>query len=66
MVKVTGGMGRPKTGKLKVSVGYRDGYIGEGQISYGGSGALERARLGLEIVREAFQANGTGIQRSPI
>jgi hypothetical protein len=49
-VCVLGGHGRKKSGKLKVSVGYRDGYIGEGQISYGGPGAQGRARLALEIV----------------
>jgi hypothetical protein len=37
---------------LKVSVGYADGFIGEGQISYGGPGAVARARLALDIVRE--------------
>jgi hypothetical protein len=51
-VRVTGGRGKAPTGTLKASVGYVDGYIGEGQISYAGPGALERARLALEIVRE--------------
>lgn len=54
-VEVTGGTGREKTGMLKVSVGYRDSFIGEGQISYGGPGALERAKLALEIVRQRFR-----------
>ena len=53
-VVVTGGTGRKKTGMLKVSVGYRDSYIGEGQISYGGPGALQRARLAQEIVQQRF------------
>jgi hypothetical protein len=35
-----------------VSVGYADGYIGEGLISYGGPGAVARASLALDIVRE--------------
>jgi hypothetical protein len=30
---------------LKVTVGYRAGWIGEAQVSYGGPGAAERARL---------------------
>jgi Acyclic terpene utilisation family protein AtuA len=51
-VRVQGGRGGPKTGTLKVSVGYIDSYIGEGQISYAGPGALERGRLALNVVRE--------------
>jgi hypothetical protein len=49
-VQVSGGAGRPRPERLKVSVGYRDGFIGEGQISYAGPGALARGRLALEIV----------------
>jgi Acyclic terpene utilisation family protein AtuA len=51
-VRVQGGRGAPRTGTLKISVGYIDGYIGEGQISYAGPGALERGRLALNVVRE--------------
>ena len=51
-VRVSGGSGTPATGLLKVSVGYVDGYVGEGQMSYAGPGALARARLALAIVRE--------------
>ncbi len=54
-VEVTGGTGRKKTGMLKVSVGYRDSFIGEGQISYGGPGALERAKLAQEIIKQRFR-----------
>ena len=51
-VRVSGGRGTMRTDTLKVSVGYEDGFIGEGSISYGGPGAVARARLALEIVRE--------------
>lgn len=51
-VRVTGGRGSVRTDTLKVSVGYADGFIGEGLISYGGPGAAARARLALDIVRE--------------
>ena len=51
-VRVSGGRGTPRTPTLKVSVAYTDGFIGDGQISYAGPGALARARLALEIVRE--------------
>jgi hypothetical protein len=35
---------------LKVSLAVRDGFVGEGQISYAGTGAVDRARLAAEIV----------------
>jgi hypothetical protein len=49
-VAVDGATGRPRPDLLKVSLGYRDGYIGEGQIAYAGTGAVARARLAAEIV----------------
>jgi hypothetical protein len=51
-----GGSARPPT--LKVSVGYVDSFIGEGQISYAGPGALARGRLALDIVRERLKLTG--------
>ncbi|MBR8129689.1 acyclic terpene utilization AtuA family protein [Burkholderia ambifaria] len=57
-VRVTGGRGTARPETLKVSVAYVDGHIGEGQISYGGPGALARARLALDIVRERLALTG--------
>ena len=57
-VRVEGARGAPKTGSLKVSVGYIDSYVGEGQISYAGPGALARGRLALDIVRERLALTG--------
>jgi hypothetical protein len=57
-VRVSGGKGAPKTGLLKTSVGYIDGYVGEGQIAYAGPNAVARARLALEIVRERLALTG--------
>jgi hypothetical protein len=57
-VRVSGGRGTKRTGTLKVSVGYVDSYIGEGQISYAGPGALARGRLAIEIVRERLKLTG--------
>ncbi|WP_175820078.1 acyclic terpene utilization AtuA family protein [Burkholderia sp. BCC0419] len=57
-VRVTGGRGAARPDTLKVSVAYVDGWIGEGQISYGGPGALARARLALDIVRERLPLTG--------
>ena len=51
-VRVTGGAGRPRPEKLKVSVGYHDGYVGEAQISYAGPGAVARAELARQILDE--------------
>lgn len=51
-VEVTGATGHPRPDTLKVSMGYREGFIGEGQISYGGPGALARGRLALEIIQQ--------------
>src|SRR5690606_20796102 len=54
-VAVAGATGRARPDQLKVSLGYRDGFVGEGQISYAGPGAVARGRLALEIVRERFK-----------
>ena len=45
LVRVRGGTGRMRPATLKVSIGFRDGCIGEGQISYAGPNALPRAEL---------------------
>ena len=57
-VRVSGGRGSRRTDTLKVSVGYVDSFIGEGQISYAGPGALARGRLALDIVRERLKLTG--------
>ena len=54
-VRVQGVAGHERPPSLKVSVGYRDGYVGEGQISYAGPGAVERARLALDVVAERLR-----------
>jgi len=63
-VRITGGRGSPRTDTLKTSVAYVDGFIGEGQISYAGPGAVARARLALDIVRERLAL--TGVQTSEL
>lgn len=50
-VFVDGGRGEARPDLLKVSVGYRAGFTFEGEISYAGTGAVDRARLACEIVR---------------
>lgn len=55
LVAVKGFAGSPRPETLKVSIGYVDSYIGEGQISYGGPGAVGRGNLALEIVKERLR-----------
>ena len=61
-IKVTGGKGQPKTEFLKASIGYVDSYMGEGQISYAGPGAVNRGKLALEIVEERLKLIGVQYQ----
>lgn len=58
VVQVVGGTGSKKPQKLKVSIGYKDSYVGEGEISYGGSGALKRAKLARKIVEKRLLQRG--------
>jgi hypothetical protein len=57
-VAVTGVTGAPRPDTLKVSVGYLDGYVGEGEISYAGPNAAARGRLALDLVRERLELTG--------
>lgn len=63
-VEVWGARGRARPEAFKVSIGYHDGFIGEGQMSYAGSGALERARLALQIVEERLRLIGVPLRES--
>jgi hypothetical protein len=51
-IKVTGGSGSKKPGVLKVSIGYKAGFTGEGEIIYAGANAPERAQLAGEIIQQ--------------
>ena len=44
--------------KLKVSIGYKDCFTGEGEISYGGSNCMERARRAAEILKKRIEIAG--------
>lgn len=50
-VAARGATGHPRPVTLKVSLGSLDGFLADGQISYAGPGARERASLAIEIVR---------------
>ena len=57
-VSVQGATGSARPVQLKVSLGYRDGFIGEGQISYAGPGARARGELALDILRHRLADEG--------
>ncbi len=65
-VEVRGATGHPKTDTLKVSVGYKDCFIGEGEISYGGTGSLARAELAADIVKKRFELTGIELDEMKI
>jgi len=62
-VRVEGARGQSRTGTLKVSLGYNDGFIGEGQISYAGSGAAARAELARAVVEERLRLAGVRLDQ---
>ena len=57
-VRVWGAKARPRTPTYKVTVGYDDGYIGEGQISYAGIHAVEKAKWAAEVVQQRLKDRG--------
>ncbi|HEV7267088.1 MAG TPA: acyclic terpene utilization AtuA family protein [Falsiroseomonas sp.] len=57
-VQATGARGKPRTPTYKVTVGYHDGYIGEGQIGFAGINAVARAKLCEQIVMERLKRRG--------
>jgi hypothetical protein len=57
-VRVEGARAQPRTETYKVNVGYADGYIGEGEVSYGGIDAVARAKWAAEIVKERLKLQG--------
>ncbi|MBI1198588.1 MAG: acyclic terpene utilization AtuA family protein [Phenylobacterium sp.] len=60
-VALSGARGRAAPDRLKVSVGYLDGFAGEGQIAYAGAQAVERGRLALEIVEQRLALTGVAV-----
>ena len=60
VVRVEGATGKPRTDTFKCSIGYKDCFIGDGEISYGGPGCLERAKLAIEILKERIELIAPG------
>jgi hypothetical protein len=61
-VRITGGRGRPSPHQLKVSVGIKEGWIGEAELTYAGLGCLNRARLAEQVVRERLRSSGVTLE----
>ncbi len=62
VVKVTGASSKHQPETLKVSIGYKDCFIGEGEISYGGTNAINRAKLAADIVEKRLKLIGANIE----
>jgi len=61
-VRISGVRGKPRPDLLKVSIGVKEGWIGEGEITYAGLGCLDRARLAEKVVRERLKISGVQLQ----
>ena len=57
-VAVSGPRARERTPTYKVVIGHTDGYIGEGEVSYGGIDAVARAKFAADVVRERLEMQG--------
>jgi hypothetical protein len=64
-VKVTGGNGKERPSAYKISVGYKAFWLGEGEISYAGRSAFERAKLAGETIKKRFD-EGLVRSQSPV
>ncbi len=57
-VQASGASGTARPTHLKATLGYRDGFIGEGQISYAGPGAVARGQLALQLLEHRLRRLG--------
>ena len=57
-VRMEGIAGHPAPETLKVLLAVREGFIGESYVTFGGGGALERAQLAAETMRERVDIMG--------
>ncbi len=54
-VQVAGAKGTGRPSELKVTVAFDGGYLAEAEVSYAGPGAVERARLAADIVKDRIK-----------
>ena len=57
-VRVEGARGRARPETLKVLIGVHEGYLGQGEISFGGLGAVGRARMAADAVKMRLDKDG--------
>ncbi|MFM1914320.1 MAG: hypothetical protein RIR51_2173 [Bacteroidota bacterium] len=55
-VELVEAKGNAQPENLKVSIGFRGGYLGTGEISYGGPYALESGKLAKDILEKRFSS----------
>ena len=65
-VRVSGGRGTSRPDTLKVSVGYVDSFIGEGQISYAGPGAFARTGAMVKTEDDPFDPDPPAAMRRTV
>lgn len=58
VVEITGFSGKTKPEKLKVLVGFKEGYINEQMVAWNGAGAMARAELCKEVLKTRFEVVG--------
>lgn len=58
VVAAYGATSKPATATYKVNIGYLDGYMGVGEVSYGGTNALARAKLAAEVIQKRWEIIG--------
>ena len=61
-VRITGVRGRPRTGHLKVSISYADGYKAIGTLVYGWPDAVKKAQAADAILRQRLERLGLGFE----
>jgi len=61
VVELSGMIGKPRPEKLRALVGVRNGFKAVSEISLGGTGCMDRARLAEDIIRERLRAYGGDI-----
>ena len=54
-VRMSEARGKARSADLKVLIGIRQGYISEGQVSWGGPGCYEKAKAAAEIVKARLE-----------
>jgi len=57
-MRVSGVRGRPRTGQLKASIAYTDGWKATGTLVYGWPGAVAKARAADRVLRERLDRGG--------